>query len=87
MHGVLEKRKTTGRVRSAKLFPFVRQVRKSEIMGLCIKTTHVRRHNDFVFHEACNFRSPVIVGPALLIGGMWGYPGGPIMDMLCLESM
>lgn len=33
------------------------------------------------------FMSPVIVGPALLMGGMWGYPGGPIMDMLCLESM
>lgn len=32
-------------------------------------------------------RSPVMVGPAVLIGGMWGYPGGPIMDMLCLESM
>lgn len=31
--------------------------------------------------------SPVIVGPALLIGGMWGYAGGTIMDILCLESM
>lgn len=31
--------------------------------------------------------SPVIVGPVVLIGGMWGYPGGPIMDILCLESM
>lgn len=53
------------------------------MVGLCIKTAHVRRLNDYVFH----FMSPVIVGPALLIGGMWGYPGGPIMDMLCLESM
>ncbi len=35
----------------------------------------------------CAFMSPVIVGPALLMGGMWGYPGGPIMDMLCLVSM
>lgn len=31
--------------------------------------------------------SPVMGGPVLLIGGMWGYPGGPIMDILCLESM
>lgn len=30
---------------------------------------------------------PVIVGPVVFMGGMWGYPGGPIMDMPCLESM
>lgn len=30
---------------------------------------------------------PVMVGPALLMGGMWGYAGGTIMDILCLESM
>lgn len=32
--------------------------------------------------------SPVMVGAVLLMGGMWGYPGGPIREeMLCLESM
>ena len=29
-----------------------------------------------------------MVGAVLLMGGMWGYPGGPIREeMLCLESM
>lgn len=33
-------------------------------------------------------KSPVMVGAVLLIGGMWGYPGGPIREeMFCLESM
>lgn len=32
--------------------------------------------------------SPDMLGAELLIGGMWGYPGGPIWEeMLCLESM
>ncbi len=32
--------------------------------------------------------SPVMVGAVLLMGGMRGYPGGPIREeMLCLESM
>lgn len=31
---------------------------------------------------------PVMAGAVLLMGGMWGYPGGPIREeMLCLESM
>lgn len=40
-----------------------------------------------LFYHVVLFVSPVIVGPVLLIWGMCGYPGGPIMDMLCLESM
>lgn len=28
-----------------------------------------------------------MVGAVLLIGGMCGYPGGPIREMFCLESM
>lgn len=33
-------------------------------------------------------RSPVMAGAVLLIGGMWGYPGGPIREeMFCLVSM
>ena len=40
---------------------------------------HVRRLTE---------ESPVMLGAVLLMGGMWGYPGGPIREeMFCLESM
>lgn len=71
MHGVLER--TTIRVRF---------VNEQLIRGVTVTVS-----DSFVMFFFCGFKSPVIVGPVLFMGGMWGYPGGPIMDMLCLESM
>lgn len=57
--------------------------------------THTHTHTS-TLHWPCSSwpaksaveESPVMVGAVLLMGGMWGYPGGPIREeMLCLESM